>query len=666
MDVDRSNYSTDILTAHLDAHISATRHYFTGAPDPPEPPYAPSYHPPTGYWTAAEKSLFFHALSTHSRFRPDLIASSIGTKSQLDVIIYLDLLHSGAQDLTAVRGAIARDQLPAAYEVSDALVNLEDTHAASLAASEPSRTDESCAAARAEAQRAMRNSMRVVRKGEGAVQVRDRAGQQVRREVFGRWRAEQEGVWAREDLLARLDGIALQAFDRMLRVDEEPVQPQPSRTTNHEDEDVDALANLSPVSRRRAYKRLYMRRKRAEARGDVAQLDPARLKPGRKATTAQSQRRPSADDSTDDDDDEAQTDDAEQKRRLHGPTRPYRVQRKLDELGIDAEYMRANGLGLFRLGALWRLMRCVSCTRKSTLSLQPHRLYPRFDPSKPQGVTEFISAGTIQALHTLVVRFTRDIVRRALTLRELDFARRGQVKMWRLGKREVRPPHVRRALQTRGACLGKQVHFDALLARFDESEGEDSESEEEVPLAVLMQRRSDEDEDRDWTDDEEDADVDKHLRPHSRHREPYVPFVHAPDLVAPSHPFGIYAPGTIPEPLGTPIISQGVRRPYDEEDLMTDQTDEEALNVELAGETLLDAVDARAAVAYEAGVWRDLSGAVRTRTRRRKREVEEDHGRMRTRKRRKVVVRSALEDALKSPDGVKVKSAAMIEDEDEE
>jgi hypothetical protein len=367
---------TDLLTIHLDAHISDTRHHFTGAPDPSEPPYAPSYHPPTGYWTSTEKARFFHALSTHSRFRPDLIASSIGTKSQLDVIVYLDLLRDGAQELTAIRGAIARDQLPAAYEVSDALVELEDAHAARLAATEPTRTDKSCAAARAEAQRAMRNSMRV-RKGEGTKGAeRDRAGQQARREEFGKWCEEREGVWAREDVLARLDDVALQALDRMLRVDEEggipPSTDRPAPSPADDSEDVDALANLSPASRRRTYKRLYMRRKRAEASGGVAQLDPTRLKPGRKAT-APNQRRPSADDSTDDDADPG--DDA---RRLHGTTRPYKVQRKLDELGIGAEYMRENGLGLFRLGALWRLMRCVShlpshstingCSRPQTVS----------------------------------------------------------------------------------------------------------------------------------------------------------------------------------------------------------------------------------------------------------------------------------------------------------
>ena len=80
----------------------------------------------------------------------------------------------------------------------------------------------------------MRNSMRV-RKGEGATyaQARDRAGQQARREEFERWRGEQEGVWAREDVLARLDGVAQQAFDRMLRVDEEPVVVVTN--PNHED-----------------------------------------------------------------------------------------------------------------------------------------------------------------------------------------------------------------------------------------------------------------------------------------------------------------------------------------------------------------------------------------------------------------------------------------------
>ena len=115
-----------------------------------------------------------------------------------------------------------------------------------------------------------------VRKGEGAAyahaHVRDWAGQQARREVYG----GQEGVWAREDVLARLDGVAQQAFDRMLRVDEEPVVAVTN--PNHEDEHVDALANLSPASRRRINVSICVESELKRAVMSAAQLDPARLK----------------------------------------------------------------------------------------------------------------------------------------------------------------------------------------------------------------------------------------------------------------------------------------------------------------------------------------------------------------------------------------------------
>src|SRR5260221_8041920 len=113
------------LTENLTAHISATQHHLTGAPEPPEPPYAPSFHPPTGYWTAAEKALFFRALSVHSRFRPDLIAASIGTRSTVDVAVYLSLLRDGA---SRTNPSITRDLHPAAHEVSVTLVALEEEH----------------------------------------------------------------------------------------------------------------------------------------------------------------------------------------------------------------------------------------------------------------------------------------------------------------------------------------------------------------------------------------------------------------------------------------------------------------------------------------------------------------------------------------------------------
>ena len=395
------------LTEHLAKHISATRHHLTGTPEHPEPPYAPSFHPPTGYWTPTEKALFFRALSAHSRLRPDLIAASIGTKSAVDVAIYISLLREGATRVnnntsTSSHGAtitIGRDQHPAAHQVSAELVALEDQHAAHICVAEPMHAKEVESKARAETLRLVKNSMRVPR-GEGRKGCeRDREGQLARKEEFERLRAEREIEWAREDALARLDAGALQVLDRILRVDEErrtkagsddedeeegksskmpypvgssslagelhataPPQSPPPATPILNDNEDDAGAippNLSPASRRLISKRLYMRRKRAEASGGTAQLDPARLKPGRKvsATSKYKLPKPHADGHGAGDSD---SEDPNPKQLVRGNTRPYKIQRDFERLGIGADYLRENGLGLFHLGVVGRLMRCVS------------------------------------------------------------------------------------------------------------------------------------------------------------------------------------------------------------------------------------------------------------------------------------------------------------------
>jgi hypothetical protein len=401
------------LTEHLAAHISATRHHLTGAPELPEPPYAPSFHPPTGYWTSAEKALFFRALSTHSRFRPDLIAASIGTKSTADVAVYLSLLREGATRANnnnkssssnhhGSRITIGRDQLPAAHEVSPALVTFEDQHVALICAAEPMHAQEVESEARAEVLRTEKNRRRVRRREGGTSLDRDWEGQRARREVFEHWRAEREIEWAREDVLARLDITGLQVLDRMLRLDEErrteassgdegevvgrarrrsstrlhpvasssspggelhatppPPSSPPATPTSDDDVEDDAgadLSNLSPASRRLISKRLYMRRKRAEASGNVAQLDPARLKPGRKVSTTSKYRQPKP---HDDGHGASDGENLNPRQPMRGNTRPYKIQRELERVGIGVDYLRGNGLGLFHLGALGRLMGCV-------------------------------------------------------------------------------------------------------------------------------------------------------------------------------------------------------------------------------------------------------------------------------------------------------------------
>jgi len=388
---------------HLTPHISATFHHLTGAPKHPEPPYEPSFYPPTGYWSSAEKALFFRALSAHSRLRPDLIAASIRTKSTADVIVYLSLLREGAArandgDHTTT---IPRDRHPAAHEVSAELVALEDQHAARISTAEPAGAMEMVSMAREEVARTVRIGMRG-RSGKGQTGREgdeDGEGQSVRKEAYERWRGERDVEWAREDFVGRLDAIGLQVLDRVLRRDEErraeagsgngegegedhvnerrgssttlhPVATASSRTiethattpnpspppvapnpNDHIEGVPDTVqSNLSPTSRRRIYKRLHMRRKRADASGGVVKLDPARLKPGRKVSATSKFKMPHVKD-----------EDENVKRRARGDTRPYKMQRELERLGIGAEYLRANGLGLFHLGALGRLMRCVLC-----------------------------------------------------------------------------------------------------------------------------------------------------------------------------------------------------------------------------------------------------------------------------------------------------------------
>ncbi|KAI0785789.1 hypothetical protein C8Q75DRAFT_774541 [Abortiporus biennis] len=189
---------------------------------------------------------------------------------------------------------------------------------------------------------------------------------------------------------------------------------------------------LSPASRKRLRKRMYMRRKRAEQAGTEVNLEMGRLKPGRKSTQiAKTSRRNSQGEEENDGDDEEDDDgnegeesgvegtaegvrslpvgvkaplivaeksthlettatptvpaeipesviepqkptdkielgdvtevvetDQESTRRSHvsGVTKPYRIRKELEEKGIDAEWLKSQGLDMFHLGTVHKLM----------------------------------------------------------------------------------------------------------------------------------------------------------------------------------------------------------------------------------------------------------------------------------------------------------------------
>jgi hypothetical protein len=166
-------------------------------------------------------------------------------------------------------------------------------------------------------------------------------------------------------------------------------------------------------------------------------------------------------------------------------------------------------------------------------------------------------------------------------MRALDFALCEHRKEWRLSDiRVVRPLHVRlrRALELGGSGGGsrlrssKGAHFGAFLERF--SQGGGSSDSDDALLAVRARIRKgktiapDEDEgdeDEDETDDiresnrgqQQQAGPSTVAQAHdavaihwSPHHTMHTPFVYAPDLIVRAHPFGIYAPGTTPDPPG--------------------------------------------------------------------------------------------------------------------
>jgi hypothetical protein len=95
-------------------------------------PLLPAFFPPSSYWSSDEKDLFFHGLAVYSRFRPDLIAESIKTKSIFDVCLYLDILQTASSSIPSEIHGPFRSSLEPAMEVSSTWIQHEEKIAAEL------------------------------------------------------------------------------------------------------------------------------------------------------------------------------------------------------------------------------------------------------------------------------------------------------------------------------------------------------------------------------------------------------------------------------------------------------------------------------------------------------------------------------------------------------
>ena len=95
-------------------------------------PLLPAFFPPSSYWRSDEKDLFFHGLAMYSRFRPDLIAESIKTKTIFDVCLYLDILQRASSRVPSEIHGSFRSSLEPAMEVSSTYIENEEQLATEL------------------------------------------------------------------------------------------------------------------------------------------------------------------------------------------------------------------------------------------------------------------------------------------------------------------------------------------------------------------------------------------------------------------------------------------------------------------------------------------------------------------------------------------------------
>ncbi|KAA1472345.1 hypothetical protein DENSPDRAFT_838583 [Dentipellis sp. KUC8613] len=792
----------EVYKQHFEEHLAATRAHLLAS----HLHFRPTLHAPTAHWTPAEKSAFFAALPRYSRQRPDLIATHIGTKSAVDVLVYLDALQAGVADVPP----LSRRVLPIAVEVGPALINFEDEQATLLAAAEPDLEKRLQEFNKGEELRKLRNRHRE-RRGEGERAKsggRNRSGEKDRKAKYEEAKSGLEKNWEREDALAELDGLKLKALDHMLREAEQgegwelgkehgevgemrpdelleeiedredaeggqdnrasvlvpgssttsqadvldmlidpqllaesrsqsasgsrfpshaplhppaatssqilsqpvastsraafneaqapsgpifghvpippPSTPPPTHSSPQEDPDdpsAATLALMSPTSRRRFKKRLYMRRKRAEAAGVEVSMEVVKLKPGRKGKSVDNGMEKgkqkaiprNVSESAMGGDGDAQVSRGEdlvqtvaqrpeegaelQTRRSHkgGKTKYQKALSRFEELGIDGAYLLSQGLDLFYYGPLGRLMRVYAGVH---------------DLEDAPDVNTSISVDTVRALSALVVQFTRELVCRAIVVREEDEDLKSQTKAWRVSRKQILSSNVEHALEMMDAArFDKREKLASILPRFGFDADLGEEADEEMHNEDMQERKRGR---KHAMEEEEEQEGEGELKkdeaggapPETLHAQMYAPFVRIQGLPLPM-------PTTAP-----PSPVEDSKGPWAE-------IDEKKIEEEMKAEAELDRMDRLAEMKVRKRLLRlflpaDEGSDEDEVPEAEDKEIEiggsEDERRVMANMKRKgrflddegAPKKRSRVGGHRVPDGLKVKSAVFIEDSDAE
>ncbi|TDL23873.1 hypothetical protein BD410DRAFT_745851 [Rickenella mellea] len=437
----------------------------------------------------------------------------------------------------------------------------------------------------------------------------------------------------------------------------QPLTNAPVTTASPLDADVDGedqvdITQLSPRSRRRHQKRLYMRRKRAQLNGGVVVEQVSRLKPGRKTNKKRDRAMAKNIEAIADDqvpmevdldkakytispderkdaiavegrtinsadiistgvfiphgDIGAQTESRHPEqskghRNYGGTTLPYKIKAQLEDLGIDAGMLEENGMGMFHLSTFSKLM----------------QLYNKL-VNIPDDINSCISGLTIQLLHIHLVSFLADLMHRTIVLREQEESLKGHTKVWRFRDNQINAHNVRQALEMMGAFAKKEEHFSGLAERmssYREDSSDISEDDEENGGNDGSESESDEStEQRDSqaTSESEEEDSQVHHEPSSdeegipgsenesgSHFHAQTESLHAPFVWYPT--VDLLNPDPFDDASGTHV---------DEDDPVIDQVDTAALVAELHDDDQIDAHDREQERAYEAALWKEYGRLV--------------------------------------------------------
>jgi hypothetical protein len=245
-----------------------------------------------------------------------------------------------------------------------------------------------------------------------------------------------------------------------------------------------------------------------------------------------------------------------------------------------------------------------------------YRIYKSLEQCPEDDVgTTFISSELIQYLQASVVAFTTDVIHRATVWKEQANELKGQKKVWRgalhqvnnvpflypsrfsLHVRQINQRAVEHALKTIGVrTLSQQEHFSKLLDQYDLSLDKRKHKPKSSTPGDLEDERAGA---AGHSPDAESYDI--ALSPH---RAIYTPAF----LTPASFNTGIvdaFLPGYDGQFPSTALINEDLRDAK-EGSLLSDQTDEEALEDELMEDDMLDQDDVETGQKVEEQLWAEI------------------------------------------------------------